>query len=213
MIDLSVIITSCDKYSHLLEHFTKRFDRYWEPGDKYPKFTTTETVKLDLPGYTPIVTDEVNWSNSLLKALDQIETPYTFLIFDDFFLVRTLSKEDINRGLRILKENNFDKYVFHYPHVVFEGKLDPTSFGSKIYKVQQGAEYIMTVQPGIWNTEFLKKCLKRGESPWQFEIEGSTRVNETIQHNIYMEVVVSGFHKEAMSRGEFTSAYHQMIQE
>jgi hypothetical protein len=202
MIDLSVIILSCDKYSHLLEHFTRRFDRYWEPGNKYPKFITTETVKFDFPGYKSTVTDDSNWSNSLLKALEQVETPYVFLIVDDFFLVRTLSNEYINRGLEILKENNFDKYVFHYPHVVFDGKLDPTSFGSNIYKVQQDAEYTMTLQPGIWNTKFIKECLKEGESPW----------NETRPHNIYMEVT-DAFHKEAMSRGEFTAAYHQMIRE
>jgi hypothetical protein len=212
MIDLSVIILSCDKYSHLLEHFTRRFDKYWEPGNKYPKFITTETVKFDFPGYKSIVTDDSNWSNSLLKALEQVETPYVFLIVDDFFLVRTLSNEYINRGLEILKENNFDKYVFHYPHVVFDGKLDPTSFGSNIYKVQQDAEYTMTLQPGIWNTKFIKECLKEGESPWDFEIKGSTRANETRPHNIYMEVT-DAFHKEAMSRGEFTAAYHQMIRE
>ena len=197
MIDLSVIVASCDKYSHLLPHFAERFDKYWEPGTKYPKYITTETTKIHIPNYISVVTGDANWSNSLLKMLSQIETSYVFLTIDDFFLVRTLGNDYINRALTILDDNKFDKYIFHYPHVVFNGKLDSTFFGPRIFKVQQGAEYIMTVQPSVWNTDFLKKCLKKGESPWEFEVDGSTRVNNTMQHQIYMEIVES-FHREAI---------------
>ena len=210
--ELSVIVSSCDKYSHLLPYFTKLFDKYWDCRDRFDKYICVESVDINFPGYKTIHTGDTNWSNSLAKTLTHIDTPYVFLIVDDFFLVRTLSNEHINRALTILEDNKFDRYVFHYPHVVFEGKLDSTSFGSTIYKVQQNAEYTMTLQPGVWNIDFLRECLKEGESPWDFEIKGSTRVNETRPHNIYMEVT-EAFHKEAMSRGEFTSAYHQMIQE
>lgn len=212
MINLSVVVVSCDKYSHLLGHFTKRFDKYWELKNTYPKFITTETVKLNFQEYESITTNEVKWSNSLIKALSQIETPYVFIIVDDFFLIRTITTEHINKALNILKGNNFDRYVFHYPHVVFNGKLNPTSFGSNVYKVQQDAEYSMTLQPGVWNTDFLRGCLQENESPWDFEIKGSTRVNQTRPHNIYMEVG-EAFHREAMSRGQFTPDYYQMIQE
>lgn len=209
MPELSVIITSCDKYSHLLPYFTKLFDKYWELKDTYPKYISLETKNVSFDGYTTLITGDVNWSNSLQIALKSITTPYVFLIFDDFFPVRTIPSKSIETALQICKVRNLDKYVFHYPHVVFNGKLDPTNIADNVYEVQQDAEYTMTVQPGIWRTEFLRERLD-GENPWEFEINGSTRANKA-GHKIYMEVISTGFHQEAMSRGEFTSAYYDIL--
>lgn len=209
--DLSVLVLSCDKYSHLLPYFTKLFDKYWECTDVFPKYITTETVQGDYKGFTSILTQESNWTNSLAKALNHISTPYVFIILDDIFLIRTMSCFHIERGLGITKALNLDKYIYHYPHEAFIGKLDPTPLAPNICKVHQDSEYTMTLQMSIWNVAFLKKCLKEGESPWQFEIEGTLRVNQTIQHLIYMEVV-DRFHEEATARGSFTPHYYSILQ-
>lgn len=210
--ELSVLITSCDKYSHLLPYCTVLFDKYWEPGMSYRKYISTESTTLEHPDYTPIHTEDANWTNALTKALTKIETPYVFVLLDDFFLRRTITTSTINNALNLVKEQDADKYTYHYPHVVFEGRLDKTKFGNNIFKVQQDADYTLSLQPSIWKVAFLKKCLLAGESPWQFEIEGSARVNKTIQHKIFMEVIDRGFHEEAMSRGKFTPAYQQILQ-
>ena len=209
MPELSVIVTSCDKYSHLLPYFTKLFDKYWESKDNYPKYISLESENISFDGYTTLITGDVNWSNSLQIALKSIDTPYVFLIFDDFFPVRTIPSKSIETAIQIAKARNLDKYVFHYPHVVFNGKLDPTNIADNVYEVQQDAEYTMTVQPGIWRKEFLRERLD-GENPWEFEINGSTRANKA-GHKIYMEVINTGFHQEAMSRGQFTSAYYDIL--
>jgi hypothetical protein len=209
MPELSVLVTSCDKYSHLLPYFTKLFDKYWESKDKYPKYISLESENVSFDGYTTLITGDVNWSNSLQIALKSIDTPYVFLIFDDFFPVRTIPSKSIETAIQIAKARNLDKYVFHYPHVVFNGKLDATNIADNVYQVQQDAEYTMTVQPGIWRTEFLRERLD-GENPWEFEINGSTRANKA-GHKIYMEVINTGFHQEAMSRGQFTSAYYDIL--
>lgn len=137
MPELSVIVTSCDKYSHLLPYFTKLFDKYWEPKDTYPKYISLETKNVSFDGYTTLITGDVNWSNSLQIALKSITTPYVFLIFDDFFPVRTIPSKSIETALQICKVRNLDKYVFHYPHVVFNGKLDPTNIADNVYEVDR----------------------------------------------------------------------------
>lgn len=209
--DLSVLVLSCDKYSHLTPYFTKLFNKYWECSDVFAKYISTETVQTEYAGFTSILTQEPNWSNSLIKALEHITTPHVFIVLDDMFLIRTMPCSYIERGIGIAKTLNLDKYIFHYPHEVFIGKLDPTPFAPNIYKVQQDSQYTMTLQMSIWNVAFLKKCLKEGESPWEFEIEGTSRVNQTIQHLIYMEVV-DRFHEEAMTRGSFTPHYYKILQ-
>lgn len=206
---LSVIVSSCDKYSHLLPYFTKLFDKYWDYKDTYDKYICVESVDISFPGYNTIHTGDTNWSNSLAKTLTHINTPYVFIILDDFWPIRHIETQDIDRGLRISTEHKLDKYVYHYPHVVFEGKLDPTGIEPHIYKVQQDSEYTMTVQPAIWNVEYLANILD-GENPWEFEINGSTRANQK-PHKIFMELI-SPYHQEAMSRGQFTSAYYSIKQ-
>lgn len=39
------------------------------------------------------------------------------------------------------------------------------------------ARYLMSYQAGIWNRDNMLKVLRRGEDPWQSEIEGTKRVN------------------------------------
>jgi len=212
MNELSVLVSSCDKYSHLLPYFSVLFDRYWGPKKVYKKYISTESIILEHPDYTPILTQDPNWTNALVKALDQIDSPYIFIILDDFFLVREVSADTIGNALALMQKLDLDKYIYHYPHVAFNGKLDPSEFGDRIFKVHQDAEYTLSLQPAIWKVEFLRKCLLAGESPWQFEINGSARVNSTIQHKVFFELIDQGFHREAMSRGEFTPDYERILQ-
>lgn len=212
MNNLSVLVSSCDKYSHLLPYFSVLFDRYWGPKNVYKKYISTESIVLEHPDYVPILTGDPNWTNALSKALDHIDTPYVFIILEDFFLIREIPAYTINNALDLMKRLDLDKYVYHYPHVAFEGKLDRTEFGERIFRVHQDADYTLSLQPSIWKIDFLRKCLLAGESPWQFEINGSARVNSTIQHKIFMELIDYGFHREAMSRGEFTPEYKLILQ-
>lgn len=210
--ELSVLVLSCDKYSHLLPHFSVLFDKYWGLGNRCSKYIATETVALEHDDYKPILTQETNWTLSTKIALSKIETPYVFLVLDDFYLFRPFPAEEIINGLKIAKEANLDKFIFHYPHVAFNGKLEPTKYGSDIGKVRQHSEYTMTLQFSIWNVEFFKKCLFGEESPWEFEINGTERVNNSIQHSIYMKTIPYGYHVEAMTRGKFTDQYYQVLQ-
>lgn len=210
--ELSVLILSCDKYSHLLPYFSVLFDKYWGLGNECAKYIATETVALDHTDYIPINTHESNWTLSTAIALSKIETPYVFLCLDDFFLYRPFPAEEIIRGLEVTKKEQLDKFIYHYPHVVFNGKLLPTQYGNDIGRVRQHSEYTMTTQFSIWNVEFFKKCLFERESPWEFEIQGSQRVNSTTKHSIYMKTIPYGYHAEAMARGEFTNHYHAILQ-
>ena len=153
--ELSVLILSCDKYSHLLPYFSILFDKYWGLENDCKKYIVTETVALDHKDYNPILTNESNWTLATSMALSQIQTPYVFLALDDFFLFRPFPANDIHEGLKITKEANLDKFIYHYPHVAFDGKLEPTPYGPSIGKVRQNSEYTMTTQFSIWNVEFL----------------------------------------------------------
>jgi hypothetical protein len=210
--DLSVLVSSCDKYSHLLPYFTFLFDKYWGPKKEYKKYISTESIVLEHPDYSPILTNISSWSDSIIESISNIQTKYVFIILEDFFLVREISKDTIEKSLKIIRKENVDKYVYHYPHVAFEGKLDQTQYSSNVYKIQQDSEYTLSLQPSIWKVDFLKKCLIKGESPWDFEIKGSDRINKMIQHKIYMELIPYGYHREAMSRGEFTPEYYKILE-
>lgn len=211
--NLSVLVSSCDKYSDLLPYFTHQFDKYWACKNEYQKYIYTESVVLEHPDYIPILTNESNWTNSLLIALERIKTDYVFIILDDFFLIREFYSDSIKFALDLMIRGNYDKYIYHYPHSAFHNSLDPTELGKNVYRMKQNSEYTMTLQPSIWNVSFLKKCLKVGESPWQFEIDGTRRVNGSIEHKILMEIIPHGYHREAMQKGVYTQDYYIILQQ
>lgn len=210
--DLSVLILSCDKYSHLLPYFSILFDKYWELGNQCEKYISTETTILEHDNYESILTNETNWTLSTKIALSKIKTPYVFVVLDDFYLFKPFPANEIIRGLKIVKEENLDKFIYHYPHVAFDGKLEPTKYGNDIGKVRQHNEYTMTLQFSIWNVEFFKLCLFEKESPWEFEINGTKRVNSNFNHKIFLKQIPSNYHAEAMTRGELTPQYYQILQ-
>lgn len=210
--ELSVLILSCDKYSHLLPHFSVLFDKYWGLGNRCKKYISTESTVLEHSDYEPILTQETNWTLATKIALSKIQTPYVFLALDDFYLFRPFPASEVLNGLEIMKQANLDKFIYHYPHVAFDGKLESTNYGSDVGKVRQHSEYTMTVQLSIWNVEFFNRCLFGTESPWEFEIDGSKRINNTIDHSIYMKVIPYGYHIEAMTRGKHTDQYYQLLQ-
>ena len=44
---------------------------------------------------------------------------------------------------------------------------------NKIYQFNMSSEYLNSIQPAIWEVDYLKKVLKPEYSPWDFEVAGN----------------------------------------
>jgi hypothetical protein len=107
--------------------------------------------------------------------LKQIENNNIVFILDDFWLqdfVRTdviekfctYMDNDTNIGFicMVHQNNNTTNYVSKYPELLERGKKVP---------------YRITTQFGIWKRKYLLKVLRKHESAWSFENNGSWRSN------------------------------------
>jgi hypothetical protein len=167
--NISVLIGSCDAYSPLWKNFDILFQRYWQLNT--PNYLVSETITFDNDLYKTITPGQLQWGERMLKALDEIDTEYTFFILDDYYLTEPFTQEFIDNHITILEEHNAQKIMpdidYGEPIYCLENIQDD------LYKFKMTSDYLNSVQPAIWKTEYLKQVLKPEYSPWNFEIEGN----------------------------------------
>jgi hypothetical protein len=117
-----------------------------------------------------IYSGEGEWSDRLIKLLQQIPTEYVWYQQEDMWpcknppkvseLMDFVVKYDLLR-LQISPIVQF--YSLH-------GDKIPLFFHYK-------SKYLVSHQPSIWKKDFLLECLKPNEDPWKNEYEGTKRLN------------------------------------
>jgi|GEM_PF-1408205 len=166
---LSVLIGSCDKYRHLWENFDILFKRYWQLKTK--NIFVSETIKIQYKDYISVTPGaNLQWTDIMLKGLNEIKTPYVCLILEDYYLTEPITSKFIREHIQMLEHHNADKILFDrlYPPGIYELK----HLENNLYIFNQHSDYLNSVQPAIWKTEYLKHLLESHScNPWQFEVD------------------------------------------
>ena len=96
MNNITILVNSCDDYSDAWTPFFTLFKRFW-PNCEYPILLNTETKKFDIEGLnirTINSSKSLSYSERLLQALKEVETPLVLILLEDFFIRNYV---DINR--------------------------------------------------------------------------------------------------------------------
>ena len=166
----AILVTSCDKYSDLWEGFFSQLDKNLSIPVK--KYLLTNHQKYDgkyaHQVQTILVGDDLNWSDGLGKALNQIQERKLFIIVEDIFILAPI---DCNLMQEVIEFSaSEDTQLIHYENM--PGSIQSRFSGYA--KCEPGMPYLTGVC-GIWDREYLKSLLINGENPWQFEVYGSYR--------------------------------------
>jgi hypothetical protein len=175
--NLTVLIGGYDPYESVWHNFFKLYKKYWHISCK-SIFATNQTIR-DVENIQFVATGTDIWSNKIIKAIDQIDTKYTFFILDDYFLTEPLTFEEIKLHIDFLEEYNANKIMLDYfcRHLTL---IDPIQYTNRIiYKLSTNSDYLTSVQPSIWKTDYLRQCLHTNWNAWQFEIEGTKKLKGT----------------------------------
>lgn len=164
MKDVSLLISSCDKYEEIWLPFFSLLDKYWTDHPK-PSYILTETKKCS---YKDVVTlnSTKSWSDRLLYALEEIRTEYVIFFLDDFFLMDYVDRDELTRVYSIMK-NNPDIAVFYFKHSTPQ-RSTKDEFNGYI-NMDISLKYIVNFQVGLWRTAALKQVIESGRSPWEIE--------------------------------------------
>jgi hypothetical protein len=167
---LTILITSCDKFSDTWEPLADSFNEFWSDCS-FPTRLLTNHKNFERFEIKAIkVGEDLDWSSNLKKALQSITTEYVLLWLDDVFISEKVDNTMIQEILNFIKKNdsNFLRLrPFPMPDFWVEnnfGIILPKSF-----------YYRVSIFSTIWKKSILESLLFEGESAWKFELNGSKR--------------------------------------
>ncbi len=206
--DLSIVVGSCDKYSFLWDKFTKRFNQYWDVDIELKKYLISETVDFSGNTFETLKYGNVPYTKCLENALESIDSKYILWLQDDYFLVKKLNSKIIYDSYNLIsKESNIIRVGIHLDSKYYSTtKHNDTPFN----KFSKNSMYSISMQSSIWDREKLLKFLKESpnESPWEFELNGTKRLNMT-DYDVFFHKLQDSWYEEAMKKGVKTKVYYE----
>lgn len=210
----TILIGTCDKYQFLWNNFVTIFNKYWDNDIDVKKYFISETNRSEIKGFEFLTPGKVPYSECIRYALDYVNTPYVLWLQDDYFLRKTISKEQFEAYFKLIENNSLDRFCpnRYRPHTKY---YTLRHLFDNYFQMDQNSNYTISMQASIWNVDFFKSCLISDghETPWEFEVNGTTRLNKTKTHKIFYEITEDYWYQEAMRKGNFTNEYNNIIQE
>ncbi|AKM30419.1 hypothetical protein AB870_10340 [Pandoraea faecigallinarum] len=183
----TILVNSSDGFDDCWQPFFTLLKRYW-PACDAPILLNTErktAVFSDLPVQCTQVqrADEgrLSWSECLLRALDQVQTPLVMYFQEDYFLDKPADDARIREAVSFMMEHADVKHVALTRHGSL-GPYDPYPAAPGMQAIRQKARYRISTQAALWRVDTLRSYLRSEESGWMFEIYGTWRAqrrNET----------------------------------
>lgn len=182
---IPVLVMVSDKYLSTLRPFAHLFQKYWgwmqnvtvvcfkEPDFKLPMNFAVHSMG-DMANY-PVT----KWSDSILDYLDAHPHIDRFiLLLEDYWLTRPVDLQAITMLSDYSRQfENVLKIDLCADRLYAGGMTDYNNCGRlDLVKSDHASQYHMSLMAGIWNTELFKKVVIRGETPWQVELEGTSRL-------------------------------------
>ena len=171
---ISVIINSCDKYEDAWIPFFTLFKKYW-PNCPYSIFLNTETKSFSFDGLNIIClntgSEQLTWSNRLIKSLKKIHTTYVIMMLEDFFLLDYVKQDEIEKALEWIEQARDISCFQFYPNPQLTS-VDDHCFPGYAKRDLKG-KWWLRCQAALWKRKDLLKYLNPNESAWQFEEYGT----------------------------------------
>lgn len=119
--------------------------------------------------------ERMTWSQCLLTALDQIETPLVLYFQEDYFIHQRVRAELIETSAQYMLDHAEVKHIALTRHGSI-GPHKPYNVGW-LQEIRQKARYRVSTQAALWRVDALKSYLRPEENGWMFEIYGTWRAH------------------------------------
>lgn len=187
-ITIPVIVTTSDKYKHLIPIFCFLFNRNW--GSHQPvELVGYDHPDCELPDNFTFVSlgkqsdSNKDFSNDLRKYFKKQDQHFIWIFEDTFIksvnhvtlsIAKFLVQQDLRIGRISLGNFSVNQYTDFY------GRFEDY----KIYMTPPKSEYRLSTQIAIWNKDFLLRYLTSDLNPWEFECQ--EKVNDEF-YNVCLE--------------------------
>lgn len=175
--NLTVVVSSCDKYADLWPGFFQLLFRTWPTLQTQHKtvpiilIANTKTFEHPrvLMSHFP---HEKSWSDNMIETLQKVKTSHVLFLLDDYFLTH-FNEKRFQEILAFCIKNPHVAYIqlhLGQPHVG-----GPVSQISGVFHKLKTAPFVTALQASLWRTKDFLHLLRAGENPWAFENEGTKR--------------------------------------
>lgn len=177
-----VAIFTADHRHDVLKAMLYLYSKYWNwpatvYGFKRPAYALEDNVEfVSLGSMADYPADR--WSDAVIKALDQVQSDQIIILLEDYWLTRQVDTNAVDAIAAYMRKHKdivrgdltTDRlYATNLQEVEPWGKLD-------IIENDPPAQYHFSTQAAVWNVELLKRFMRQGETPWQAELEGTSRM-------------------------------------
>ncbi len=181
--NLTILLSSCDKYEDLWEPFFKLFKKYGGELASCPIVLNTESKQYSYEGLNITCpnnyTENIEWGRRLRQTLETINTDYVLFVLDDFFLQKPADCDTISQCIKWLDENK-NVGAFNLT------PIEPANKEHEIFKnfcyMPVKMNYRFNAQVCIWRKNVLYDSILDIESPWDWEVYGNQRNQYIFKH-------------------------------
>lgn len=192
--DLTILVSSCDKFQDCWEPFILAFNNCW-PDCPFPKYIITnyDGWDGDRNGFKCIqVGHDEGWSTNMKTAIDKegLSSSYILYLQEDYWLTTHIDSDFIISQIDYCKKKDLDYLRLTFPWMD-SYQIDNIHAISPIGKEQ----YAICLLAAIWKRSSLYKLLVPGWSGWDFEANVET-------------LDLSGFKAEVLLEKEARKQFH-----
>ncbi len=176
----TVLVNSCDLYEEAWKPFFELFRRFW-PNCPFDIVLATQTKTFDAPYVKTVHTNEGVWSQRINNALRQINTPFVLLFLEDYFLLAPVKQaEFLDYFNMAINDENLGAIFFNR----IGGYRIPSDKYIGLYDMNKTnvVKYHLNCQISLWNKKIFEEATLPLMSPWDFELEGFSRVSENVRN-------------------------------
>lgn len=167
MATVSLLISTCDKFSDLWDEHIAHLRKHWK-GEMWKTYLVTDKqTNREYEGIEIIVAGEdKDFPMRIKYATERIDTDYILLTLDDYFLINDVYEEK----LRCLVDRAHNEHI-DYLKLYDRRMTDPRKYESvnNLSKIDLSKKYAITLYPAIWNKDFLSNSVSSDMTAWKYE--------------------------------------------
>jgi len=181
MLDLAIVIHTCDKYAFLWEGWDYYFQKYWDFSLLCKVYFLNELLPVSFPQIVHHPTGVGSWASRLRNGL--LELPETNVLYlqEDFWLKRQLPASWIISAFQAFEDNRMDLLRWHTSESYRCASSEIRVNNNCLLRYTSDSHFIVSHQSTIWRKAFLIDCLRGDETPWQNEREGTKRLKSLLR--------------------------------
>ena len=176
-VEIAVLVNSCDAYSDLWEYYFYFVNTYWADCP-YQYYMNTETKKCDYKTQAGQVKTlnsgkKLKWSHRILVALNNIKENYVIMMCEDSFFYDKVRQDILLDCEKMLQQDSSIGCISFDQHIPDNFSLGKSG---EQFRIRNNKEnFLATAYCSLWKKSYLKKILRKTESPWDFELYGTVR--------------------------------------